>query len=272
MLLWRQDLTEVVQIGRFSDALRSWGSLVGYLMVQEFDQKFRASRLGALLAFAEPLLLILVILAIRGLFRGNLPAYGDSIAVFYSSGVFPFYVFVRLSVRTRRARYDASHRLPRVSSTDLLIASALAETAIILTTMMIWFAGMWVYGLHEAAPVSILECIIPIGLLLALGIGFGLMNSAISRRFPLWSYIYGRASRGLMVMSGVFYVNDLLPYYVRSVLSWNPLVHGIEWFRLGLYGSYPVHTLDRDYFMAWAGGMLFLGIILHRATLRTAKA
>jgi capsular polysaccharide transport system permease protein len=74
-----------------------------------------------------------------------------------------------------------------------------------------------------------------------------------------------------MFMSGVFYVVDLLTPSIRDVIVWNPLAHGIEWFRLGLYGRYLVHTLDREYLMGVAGIVLLVGITAHRATLRTLK-
>ncbi len=35
-------------------------------------------------------------------------------------------------------------------------------------------------------------------------------------------HILGRVTRGLMLLSGVFVVADLLPYSTRSVLVWNP--------------------------------------------------
>jgi capsular polysaccharide transport system permease protein len=256
---------------RFSNALGSWLSVISYLMVREFDQKFRGNRLSVLLAVAEPVLLISLMIMLRGLFRGQFPAYGLSTAVFYSSGVFPFYTFMRLSYRARQTKYDTSQRLPRVSATALLIASAIAEATLILSTMLAWFGALWLYGLEEAAPYSIPECAKPILLLMTFGIGVGLINSALSRRFALWSYLYGRLTRGLMLLSGVFVVADLLPYFARSILIWNPLLHGIEWFRLGLYGTYPVHTLDRDYLMTCAGISLFVGVISYRATLRTPR-
>lgn len=252
-------------------AIANWRAIIAFLMVLQFDQKFKGTRLGALAAVAEPFLLIAITIAMRGMFRGRLPEYGDSIALFYSSGIFPFYIFVRLSNRARGVQYEAVRRLPRVSSTDYVIASAATETTLILSTMAVWFFGMWLYGIEGAWPASIVECLVPLFLLVVLGIGVGLVNSAISRQFVFWSYIYARVSRGLLFLSGAFYVVDLLPYSLRSVLVWNPLVHGIDWFRLGLYGRYPVHTLDREYLIGWAAGALFLGVVLHRATLRWEK-
>lgn len=258
------------QANRYAIAARSWASVISFLMIHEFDQRFRGSRFGAILAILEPILLIGLLIFLRGFVRDRLPTFGTSIFVFYSSGIFPFYVFIRLSYRARRTRYDGVQRLPRVGTTALLIASVLAEAVLILSMMLIWFFALWALGDEEAAPVSILDCAIPVALLAAIGVGAGLVNSAISRRSRLWTYVYARASRGLLIISGVFFVADLLPYHFRSIVVWNPLLHAIEWFRLGLYGSYPHYTLERDYLAGWALGLLFGGLLLYQATLRSS--
>lgn len=252
-------------------AVTGWLSVLAFLMGHQFDQRFRGTRLSVILTLAEPFIIIALTIAVRGLFHGRLPEYGSSIALFYSSGILPFYVFVRVSSRTRGVRYEATRRLPRVSSTDAIIASASTEAAFMGTMMTLWFLGMWFYGIDAAWPADILECLKPLFLFVILGIGIGLINSAISRQFVYWSLMYARVSRRLIFLSGAFYVVDLLPYFIRNVLVWNPLVHGIEWFRLGLYGRYPIHTLSKDYLIGWAVGTLFLGLVLHRATIRFRK-
>ncbi len=137
--------------------------------------------------------------------------------------------------------------------------------------MVGWFAGMWLYGLN-AIPEDPKACLLALGLLAVGGIGIGLINAAISRRFQLWPYIYGIPGRALLVLSGAYYIVDLLPLFFRNVVVWNPLAHGIEWFRLGLYGNYPVITLDREYFGVAMAVALLLGVAAHRATIRTDRA
>lgn len=258
-------------VADFQKALVNWASTILFLMAQELGFRFRTSRIGVVFIFIEPVVLIVALLLMRVYFRGRLPDFGTSTAVFYSSGVLPYYVFLRISLRTRGTRYDAAQRLPGINSTDLALASALAEAALILSIMIVWFAGMYFYGLDEARPASAMDCLIPLLLFIALGMGIGLLNSAITRRFALWNFVYGRLTYGLMFMSGAFYVVDLLPLSIRDVIVWNPLLHGIEWFRLGLYGQYPVHTLDTDYLLMSAGVILLVGVVSHRATLRTLK-
>lgn len=245
-----------------------WLRVVGYLAVVQFDQKFRGSRFSAVLTFLEPLIFIVLLVAVRGFLRDALPDYGVSTFVFYSSGIFPFYVFFRLSVRLRGAAPSPQRRLPRVDSTQMVMASMIAETGIILTTMLVWFTVMWFVGLKEAAPARIDLCLAALAWLWALGIGVGLLNGAAIKASKIWQFVYGRATMALAFLSGVFFVVDMLPLNVRNILVWNPIMHGIEWFRLGLYGTYPVFTLDTDYLIDTTAIVIILGIAAHRATLR----
>jgi capsular polysaccharide transport system permease protein len=239
-------------------------------MVQELSSRFKASRVAAVFAFCEPLLLVILLVLVRGVFRGRTAEYGTSVWVFFSSGVFPYYIFQRVSTRTR-VRYEASRRLPRVSSTEMAVASSVAEAALILSSTLTWFTILWISGEREAIPTSLGICLMACLFLVVLGMGVGLINSVAFRRFPVWEYIYPRFSRFLMILSGVYWVVDLIPYYIRNVVVWLPTAHAIEWFRLGLYGRYPIHTLDVAYFIGFSVGALFLGILLHFSSLRFVK-
>lgn len=252
-------------------AWRRWSAIIGMVMLQEFDDKFKGSRLGTFLTFAEPIIIILTFCLIRGLFRGQVADFGTSLFVFFSSGVFPFYLFLRGSLRMQTIPYDPAQRLPRASVMDYVIASALAEAAITMSSMVVWFFVMWMIGLRDAMPASPAVCAPPLLMLFLLGIGVGLTNSAFTRRFKTWRFLYGRLTYGLIFLSGVFFIADLVPLFIRDVLVWNPLTHAIEWFRLGLYGHYLISTLDRDYLIDCTIFSLVLGLFAHRATLRFEK-
>ncbi len=102
-------------------------------------------------------------------------------------------------------------------------------------------------------------------MLIVRGIGVGLINQAISRFFPVWGRIYRILTHGSIFFSGVFVMPVLLSPFVRNIVVWNPLMHGIEWFRLGLYGQYPTFLLDRSYLAYFAPIVLLIGIVFERA-------
>ena len=250
-------------------ALGDWRATIGAAMTNEVGGRFKSNRMGLILAFAEPFILLIMLMILRVFFRDKLAVYGELAVVFLSSGILPYFLYVRLSARGRRTRYGSGQRLPRVSSTEQLIASVAADSAIYLTSMIIWFSVLAFIGLSDAAPVSPLTCIVALFFMGCLGVGVGLVSSAIAQRVPFWNYFFGFANRFLIFVSGVFFIADYMMLYRREWLELNPLAQGIIWFRVGLYGpSYPHILLDTGYMMLWSCVALFLGIVAHRATLR----
>jgi capsular polysaccharide transport system permease protein len=134
--------------------------------------------------------------------------------------------------------------------------------------LILIFLGMWFYGIDDARPHSIVTCAVPVGLFIVLGFGIGMINNVICRFFPMWAMLYQILTRGLVFLSGVILIVDLSPLWLRKWIIANPLSHGIEWFRLGVYGNYPHNSLDRAYLVEWAIVALFLGFVLDRATMR----
>jgi capsular polysaccharide transport system permease protein len=253
-------------------AFVAWCRIIGFLTVQEFGDKFKGSRFDTLMVFAEPFIFIALLCAIKGVFRDNMPGFGTSIFVFFSSGIFPFYLFKRVSVRTKGLPYDASRRFPRVNGSDVAVASAIAEATTMLSTMVIWFSFMWfVLGISDAVPSSLLDCAAPIFFLFVMGVGIGLLNAAMHRRFSLWPFIYGKMTYHLPFLSGVMSVVDVMPMNFRTVVLVNPLTHALEWFRVGLYGHYPHATLDKEYFISCALFALMIGSLAHVATIRLER-
>jgi len=249
-------------------ALKNWATVMGHLMVQHLDYDTKAGRASLFFMLAEPLILIGLFYLIRGVARGMVSQYGDSLFLFLASGILPFYLFLRTSTLTRRSQLQPGRRLPRINSMDLFIAITATNALIWLVVIGFLFVGMWMYGIKQAIPVSIGDCGIALFLLVIAGGGLALIHSAIARYFPAWLAIIRYSTRGLLFFSGVIHIADFYPPYLRTWLVWNPILHGVDWFRLGVYGRYPTLVLDEFYLVKTAVILLFIGIVADRATLR----
>ena len=64
--------------------------------------------------------------------------------------------------------------------------------------------------------------------------------------------------------SGVLFVPDALPEIARVPLSYNPVLHVVEWMRSAYYEGYGANILSRTYVLTWGATMLFLGLVLER--------
>jgi capsular polysaccharide transport system permease protein len=252
----------------FFDAVKSWSTIMTFLVAEQLNRRTKAGRLGLLLTIAEPFLLICSFYWIHTVLRGVIQQYGDSVFLFLASGLLPFYFFMRTSTTTRRDQQNVGRSLPRISSLDIFMASVAAQTMIWIPVIGAVFAGMWVYGIAQARPASIADCAAALLFLGMLGAGYGLINSVIGRFMPVWPRIMALATRGAIFVSGVIHIPDFYAPSIRPWLAWNPILHGVDWFRLGLYGRYPTLLLDQSYLVKSAIVLLFIGVVVDRATLR----
>ncbi|MFN4016076.1 MAG: ABC transporter permease [Reyranella sp.] len=261
----------IAQISNHFLALSNWRRVVWLAMVQTFAALGRKNALGFIMTLAEPLIAIVLIYAIRGLLKQNTPNYGTSLFLFYASGFFPYFMFVRLSSRARNSG-GGRGRLPGQSALDAYIAVTLANAIIWIGMIIAIFLAMWwVSDVKEIRNITISVVVPPLILLVLLAMGVGMINSAVVRYIPIWSIIYSLATRGLIFFSGVLHIVDLQALWIRQYSIINPLSHAIEWVRLGIWERYPHNSLDKAYLIEWVLVCLFLGMVIDRASLRARR-
>lgn len=249
-------------------AFSSWCLVIWVALPHILARSTRGSKVMFLLYLLEPLLLVSAFYAVRGILRQNQPNYGTSLFLFYASGLLPFYLFLRVSARTRAASTAPSSLLPGATALDVYISTALLEALINVITTVLVFAGMWLYGIEQARPASIVDCAAVMAIFLFLGMGVGMINNVIYTFVPFWLVFYRVCTRGLIFLSGIIIIVDFTPVWLRSLIVMNPLAHGVDWFRLGVYGRYPANFLDKSYLLEFTLITLFLGFVLDRAALR----
>lgn len=250
----------------------NWRASIWLGVCHLLNSRARGSKLAMLLALLEPLVVIALLYFLRAIVREGVPRYGTSLLLFLCSGMLPFFMFIRISSHTRAINVGPRHRLPGLSALDVYIANVIAHSIIWVTMTIVIFAAMWLYGIRQARPASIVDCAIPVLLLILLATGVGMINNVIVRYFSLWGVFYGVLMRGIIFASGVLVIVDLLPLSWRRWCIINPLSHAIEWFRVGVYGVYPHNSLDPAYLLEWTLVVLFLGFVIDRAALRKLDA
>lgn len=255
-------------LGRYLIAASNWRRMIWLAVQQQLSHYTRGGRFALLVSLLEPLALIAILYLIRGIYRGQSPRFGTSLFLFIATGALPFYLFLRISTRTRQSNVAPGSRLPGLTTLDMYFATVFLNAVIWVTMMVVVFFGIWIYGLPEARPASIATAAAPIFLLIVLGAGVGMINNVIVQYFHPWGWIYSSLTRGMLFLSGVVVIVEFFPVWLRNWCVYIPMVHAIEWFRLGMYGHYPHRLLDRTYLAECAAVALFLGLVLNRATLR----
>ena len=248
-----------------ANAFQGWTGTISALLIKEIEKRFGKAG-GTLMALMEPISLILTISAMH-IFLGGKPEYGTSVVLFYSTGILPHYAFVWISTRTKGADTGIA-RFPKIQVLDQVIAQALLEMTIILLAMIGVYTALWLWGIGEAWPSDPGAALSAVAFLGLFGFAVGLINAIVMSFIPLWRPIYHVLIRGALLVSGVFFVPDFMLPRVREWLSWNPMLHGVVWFRSAFYPAYPHHILDKGYIVSLTIIGLAMSLALERATRR----
>src|SRR5690606_2813292 len=97
-----------------------------------------------------------------------------------------------------------------------------------------------------------------------LGFGLGSINAIMKTYWAAWRSIEPILMRPLFLMSGVFYTPQMFPTTVSDLLSWNPVIHGIELIRSGYYDGYRTEFIDVSYLLGWAIALPLAGLAAER--------
>jgi capsular polysaccharide transport system permease protein len=158
-------------------------------------------------------------------------------------------------------------QLPLVTKFDVIAARGLLEIATDIAVAVLLLIGFGAIGIG-ALPDDMLTVSLALLAAATLGFGVGFINAVITVFFRSWDKAFGHITRLLYFISGIFYVPGMMPDWARESLSWNPLLHAIDWFRAGFFAAYQPHWLDRSYLVIVAILSLMLGFALERGLRR----
>lgn len=208
------------------------------LMLREMTSTYGRTPGGYVWAVLEPVLGILVLtVAFSLLFRK--PPIGTSFTLFYATGVLPMQIYSTIAARVGVAVNFSRPLLvyPAVTFVDALIARFLVA---LLTGTLVYFIVMGgIVAFLDVRVVPSFGLIAQsLGLAALLGLGIGTLNAYLFMRIPVWQVVWGVISRPLFLISGVIYLYDQLPMWLRDILWYNPIVHVVGRMRMGFYASY----------------------------------
>jgi capsular polysaccharide transport system permease protein len=124
--------------------------------------------------------------------------------------------------------------------------------------VILWFGGI------DFVPRDVVQAGFAFAAAILLGAGMGMINAILAMAFPPWFTGYILLIIILYAASGVIFVPDALPEVARYYLSFNPVLHLVEWMRSAYYPAYGALVLDKTYLLAWALCLTFGGLALER--------
>lgn len=218
------------------------------LILREMVSTYGKSPGGYLWAVLEPVGGI-AILTIAFSMAFNSPALGTSFPLFYATGFLPFMMYSDLGVKIGQSiRYSRPLlAYPAVTYTDAIIARFILNTLTHLLIFTLIIAGIMLF-FSPRAELSYGPIVNALAMASVIGLGVGTLNCFLTMRFPIWERLWGIINRPMFLMSGVFFIFDLIPAPFSDILWFNPLIHVVGEMRTGFYQTY-----SGDYVNVWYG-------------------
>lgn len=248
----------------FPAALRRKWHVMHAVMLRDMRTRFFDHGLGFLVVVAWPLAHLVALLLIYTALNRTAP-YGDNLEIFFATGLIPtlsfMYVsrFMALALVTHRPMLA----FPVVRPSDILFGRALLEILASCIMAFLTFMLLIVLG-KNPVPIDLVAAASAFFVMLLLAVGCGIVAGVIGAIVPFFVTIYSLFMILIYILSGTLFVVSALPAKISYALSWNPVLHSVEWMRTAYFIGYPEQVLDINYLIGFSLGAIFLGLLLER--------
>lgn len=249
---------------RLTDALRSKRNVMTAVVLRDMRTRFFNHGLGFLIVSLWPLAHMLILLTIYTL-TGRRTPFGDSLNVFFATGLIPtlafMYVsrFMSLSLIINKPMLAFS----AVTVVDIMMSRALLEVIAAYITLILIISIIYIIG-DNPFPDDIDGALCAYLSSILLAVGVGTLAGVVVMFMPFFATIYAILMILVYIGSGTLFVVSELPDFASIPLSYNPVVHAVEWMRVAYYPTYSTKILDKEYLVGFGLTSLFLGLLLER--------
>lgn len=236
------------------------------LFLRETLARLFGNRMAWFWVLAEPAIWIGMFVLIRVVLLGRIKlVYNTDFLPWMITGMTIFLLF--RNNMTRSAAAITSNKslfaYSQVKPVDTVLVRCFLEGMIIsfIFVIFILLGQLLDVGLIPDFPLMALVAWLS---LWCLGLGVGLIFSVITRFAPELNRIISLLTLPLMLLSGVMKPIYGFPHWLQQYLLYNPIVHGVESFRLAYFEHYyTLSAISLTYLGYWVIGTLTLGLALH---------
>ncbi len=244
-------MTAFARLAQKPKARRRFSALraIAALMLREMSSTYGRSPGGYLWAIIEPVAGIAILTFASSLMFAN-PPIGQSFELFYATGMLPFLMFTMIANRVGTSLLFSRPLLiyPAVTFADAVLARFFVNLLTELLVFMLVMAGL--LAIYDTgAVVDPIRVAQSLGLTAIFALAVGTANAYLFLRWHLWHVLWSVISRPLFLMSGVFFIYNMLPHPMKDYLWYNPLIHVIGLLRAGFYPTYAADYAAPAYVM-----------------------
>lgn len=234
------------------------------MFMRDLTGRMTADRLAAVWLFLEPALHVLVMIGIRKLIGSARVVPGVDFVCWLLMGIMAFFLFRDTLTRSMNgiAASQSLFAYRQVLPVDTVLVRAVLEGILRSISLVLMSGAVAFYGLalnpHDPLAAIAIWCWIWL-----LGLGCALVCSVLVTMLPEAAKFIPLFLMPMYVLSGAMVPPQILPYGLREYLLYNPMLHGVESFRLAVFPSYhTINGIDLMYLQQWAICSVLLGLML----------
>lgn len=232
------------------------------LILREMSTTYGRSPGGYVWAIAEPLGAVAIISVTFSLLTHN-PPLGHNFVLFYASGFLPLSAYQSIASKTATAVNFSKPLLayPTVTFVDALVARILL-TALTELLVSVILLGVTLLIIRDSVTLDYIAFLRCIGMVIAIGVGIGLVNCFLTSVLPIWQFLWAVVNRPLFLVSGVMFLVDDMPEQVRDYMLYLPMTHFISMSRSGFYSSYDPVYVSESYVYGVSLALIAFGMLM----------
>jgi capsular polysaccharide transport system permease protein len=249
----------------YVDSVASQFRVISALILRDMRTRFGHTFFGYVIMVLWPLSHLLLLMSIYLLTREMVPI-GTSAPVFLGTGILP-YILCLYPARMITVSILQNQPLlyfPIVKSFDVVVARSILEIVSAFWVVVLFCLILFVFDV-EIFPVYPEEALLAIAATIYFSFSIGFLSAVIYKLFRAWLIVLIIALIGMYFTSGALFMPSALPQSTQYWMSWNPLLHCVEWLRAAYYDGYNYGLLSRQYLIGFSTALLCLGMVLERA-------
>lgn len=249
----------------YVEGISSQFRVISALILRDMRTRFGRSFLGYVIMVAWPLSHLTVLLGVYVLTRSLVPI-GTSAPVFLATGILPYILclyparmIAMCIVQNKPLLY-----FPIVKSFDVIVARSILEIITAFWVVVLFCIILSVFDV-DIFPAYPEEAILAIAATIYFSLSMGFISAVMFQLTRAWLVILIISQIGMYFVSGALFLPSALPETTQYWLSWNPLLHCVEWLRAAYYDGYNYGLLSRQYLLGFSTALLCLGMVIERA-------
>lgn len=235
------------------------------LLLRDMLNRMFGNRYAWFWLFAEPLLFVSMMVALRAYIRARGDVGGVEIVPWLIIGLTAFFLFrdgMSKAMSAVKASADV-FAYKQVKPVDLVFVASVSITVIHAIVIMMFIIGLYLFG-YDLSHGNILFALLSWFGLWCLGLSSGLVLSVGISIIPELSTLVKAMTLPLLLISGAMFPVSFFSYEVQQYLLWNPILHAIEFLRLNFFEGYvSISGIDILYVFKWVLPLFVFGLLLH---------